>query len=129
MTTTPADVVGESLLLASTGDFDAYLELFHDEIVFEFPFAPPGRPHRVEGKSALREYLDRYPGRIEFVRLRELVVHETTDPEVVVFEMGIDGRHKETGEPYEMGYVSVVTVHEGKILRYRDYWNPLAAVS
>jgi ketosteroid isomerase-like protein len=128
MAATPTEVVGASLLLAGAGDYDGYVDLLHDEIVFEFPFAPPGRPKRVEGKADLRDYLGRYPGRIEFVRLLKMVVHETVDPEVVVLEMSIEGRLKTTGEPYQMGYISVVTVRDGRILRYRDYWNPLTAV-
>ena len=129
MAATPTEVVGASLLLAGAGDFDGYVDLMHDEIVFEFPFAPPGRPKRVEGKADLRDYLGRYPGRVEFVRLLEMIVHQTVDPEVVVLEMSIEGRLKETGEPYEMAYISVVTVRDGRILRYRDYWNPLTAVT
>ena len=30
-----------------------------------------------------------------------------------------------TGAPYEQSYVSVLTVRDGLIVRYRDYWNPL----
>ncbi len=128
MPATPTEILSRSLLLAGAGDHDAYLELMHDEVVFEFPFAPPGRPTRVEGKAELRSYLGRYPGRIEFVRLREMTVHETTDAEVIVLEMRAEGRLKATGEPHGMGYISVVTVRDERILRYRDYWNPLQAV-
>jgi len=129
MAATPTEVVGKSLLLAGAGDFDSYVDLMHDEIVFEFPFAPPDRPKRVEGKAELRDYLGRYPGRIEFVKLLEMTVHETTNPEVIVLEMRAEGRIKATGAPYEMGYIAVVTVRDERILHYRDYWNPLMAVA
>ncbi|WP_409467552.1 nuclear transport factor 2 family protein [Streptomyces sp. HC307] len=28
--------------------------------------------------------------------------------------------------PFDMSYVAVVTVRNGLIIRYRDYWSPLA---
>jgi uncharacterized protein len=40
-----------------TNDIGALIDLCADDVVFEFPFAPPGRPTRVEGKPALGEYL------------------------------------------------------------------------
>ena len=129
MGATPTEVVTSSLQLAAAGDFDAYVDLCTEDVVFEFPFAPPGRPRRVEGRENLAAYLGAFPGRIEFVALTEFTVHETTDPEVIVVEMRAEGRIRATGEPYEMGYISVVTVRAGRIVRYRDYWNPLMAMA
>jgi ketosteroid isomerase-like protein len=51
------------------------------------------------------------------------------DPDVAIFEMTAAGRVKDTDEPYEMSYVVVLTVRDGRIARYRDYWNPLKALS
>jgi uncharacterized protein len=42
--------------------------------------------------------------------------------------MTATGTIKDTGEPYDQSYVVVLTVHEGRITRYRDYWNPLKAL-
>ena len=125
---TPAEVFGRSLLLFGAGDLAGYVDLCAEDVTFEFPFAPPGRPRAVTGRADLTAYLGAYPGRIEFVAMRELTFHETLDPEVVVVEMRAEGRVKATGEPYEMAYISVVTVRGGLIVRYRDYWNPLAAL-
>jgi ketosteroid isomerase-like protein len=38
------------------------------------------------------------------------------------------GTIKDTGGPYEMSYVVVLTVRDGRIAHYRDYWNPLKAL-
>lgn len=37
------------------------------------------------------------------------------------------GRLVKTDTPYDMAYIAVVTVENGLITSYRDYWNPLAA--
>ena len=50
------------------------------------------------------------------------------NPDVAVFEMTAAGTIKDTGGPYEMSYVVVLTVRDGRIAHYRDYWNPLKAL-
>ncbi|MCB5167355.1 hypothetical protein LG634_21240 [Streptomyces bambusae] len=42
-------------------------------------------------------------------------------------EMRGVGRQVEADAPYDMRYIAVVTVEDGLITSYRDYWNPLAA--
>ncbi|WP_329258475.1 nuclear transport factor 2 family protein [Actinoallomurus sp. NBC_01490] len=38
------------------------------------------------------------------------------------------GRLVQTGDPFDMTYIAVVTVEDGRITFYRDYWNPLAVL-
>ncbi|MGD0700500.1 MAG: hypothetical protein ABSA02_11515 [Trebonia sp.] len=54
--------------------------------------------------------------------------HQTLDPDVAVIEMTATGKLKDTGEPYDQSYVVVLTARDGRITRYRDYWNPLKAL-
>jgi len=126
--TTAVDVFGK---LAQAGveanDTGALLDLCADDVVFEFPFAPPGRPTRVEGKPALGEYLKAVSGRTRMEGVSNLEIHETVKPEVAIIEMTMTGTVRATGAPYEQSYVVVLTVRDGLIARYRDYWNPLKA--
>jgi uncharacterized protein len=108
-----------------TGDVGALVDLCADDVVFEFPFAPPGRPTRVEGKPAVTDYLKGVAGRVRIEGVRDLEVHETVKPDVAIIEMTLTGTVAATGAPYEQSYVSVLTVRDGLIARYRDYWNPL----
>ena len=126
---TPVEVFQEALHALQSGDVQAWLNLCTDDVIFEFPFAPPGRPSRVEGKRALDEYLAAVPSRVEFDQLSDLETHQTVNPDVAIFEMTATGRVKDTDEPYEMSYVVVLTVRDGRIAHYRDYWNPLKALS
>jgi ketosteroid isomerase-like protein len=34
-----------------------------------------------------------------------------------------------TGAPYNQLYISVVTLRDGRIAHYRDYWNPLVVLT
>jgi len=70
-----------------SGDIRTVIELCADDVVFEFPFAPPGRPGKVAGKQALGEYLSAIPSRIQFDRLSNLEMHQTLNPDVAIVEM------------------------------------------
>ncbi|MGW0537374.1 nuclear transport factor 2 family protein [Streptomyces sp. NPDC003032] len=94
----------------------------------EFPFAPPGAPRRLDGKAAVRAYMTAYPDHIDLAAFPHVETHHTGDPDVVIVEMRAEGRSVATGRPFAMSYVAVVTVRQGLIARYRDYWDPLTAL-
>lgn len=106
-------------------DSAAMVDLCTDDVVFEFPFAPPGRPARVEGKGALTKYLKALSRQIRLEGVSNLEVHETAKPDVAIIEMTMTGTVAATGEPMEQSYISVLTSRDGLIAHYRDYWNPL----
>ncbi|MFY1635851.1 nuclear transport factor 2 family protein [Solwaraspora sp. WMMB335] len=108
-------------------DMPGFLALWHDDAVAEFPFAPPGYPRRLDGIDAVTDYLIDYPKLIDIAEFTEVTVHQSVDPEVVIAELTATGTVVPTGQPYRMSYVVVVTVRDGKIAHYRDYWDPLAA--
>lgn len=127
-TTAPADVYRTGLRLLLDKDIAGWVDLWADDAVFEFPFAPPGAPRRLVGKDAVRAYMADYPDHIDLRDFPDLTVHETADPAMIVVEMRAVGRVVPTDRPYEMTYVAVVTVTDGLIRHYRDYWNPLVAL-
>jgi uncharacterized protein len=124
--TTAVDVFSKLARVGvATSDVAALVDLCADDVVFEFPFAPPGRPARVEGKPALGDYLKAVSGRMRLEGVTSLEIHETVKPEVAIIEMTMTGTVTATGAPYEQSYVVILTVRDGLIARYRDYWNPL----
>lgn len=103
------------------------VDLFAEDVVFEFPYAPEGLPKRLEGMPALADHLARLGPMLELV---EFTLHEVhPSEETVILEFSCRGRGIATGLPYDQDYISVVTLREGRIARYRDYWNPLVALS
>lgn len=121
-----AELYRDSLRLLLDKDIDAWVALWADDGVLEFPFAPEGWPRRLEGREAVAAYMRHYPDHIDLHDFPGLRIHETTDPRTVVVEMRGVGRLVETGAPYDMTYIAVVTVRDGRFTSYRDYWNPLA---
>ncbi|GAB2926625.1 nuclear transport factor 2 family protein [Nonomuraea fastidiosa] len=116
---------GIALLLAK--DMSGFAGLWAEDGVIEFPFAPPGYPRKVEGREAIREYLRDYPEKYDVREVVRKVIHRTENPEVVVVELEVAGIVPRSGEPYRMEYVAIITVRDGEIRHYRDYWNPLQA--
>ncbi|WP_214106146.1 nuclear transport factor 2 family protein [Acrocarpospora catenulata] len=126
--TTPAEIFSSALGSLRNGDVAGWVDLCAEDVVFEFPYAPAGRPRRLEGKEAVASYLGVLPGSIEVTKEPQVTVHQTVDPDKAVIEMEIEGRVAATGAPYAQSYVVVLTVADGLITRYRDYWNPLVVL-
>lgn len=125
----PRDVFARYLRTGLTGDRGAQLELFADDAVVDFPFAPPGVPRRFRGREEIRGMLtalERATQRAD-MRVKEAdsaapVVHETTDPEVVIVEIDARIEVAGTGETLRVPFIQVYRVRDGKILSFRDYW-------
>lgn len=106
-------------------DMNAFTALYADDAVMEFPFAPPGRPQRLDGRAAVEEYLAGYTDMVDIQRIHDVVVHETADLEVIIVEMAASGLVVATGKPYTARYIAVLTISGDLIRHYRDYWNPM----
>ncbi|MEU6548856.1 nuclear transport factor 2 family protein [Streptomyces sp. NPDC046915] len=126
--TSPADLYRHSLRLLLDKNIPGWIGLWAEDGVMEFPFAPDGWPGRLDGKDAIAAYMRHYPDHIDLHGFPDLRIHETTDPRTIVVEMRGVGRLVETGGPFDMTYIAVVTVQDGRITSYRDYWNPLAVL-
>ncbi|MGV9454524.1 nuclear transport factor 2 family protein [Streptomyces sp. NPDC003635] len=116
----------DSLRLLLAKNIPAWVDLWAEDGVMEFPFAPPGWPTRLEGRAAVAAYMRDYPDHIDLHEFPDLRIHRTADPDTLVVEMRGVGRLVETGAPFDMTYIAVVTVKDGRFTSYRDYWNPLA---
>ena len=102
-----------------------FVELMSDDFVMEFPYARPGMPTKVEGKMAVLLHLSKVGQGVTVDSADNLVVHETKDPEVVILEFDGHGKALKTGEPYEQRYISVIRARGGKMVHFKDYWNPI----
>jgi uncharacterized protein len=105
---------------------DALADLYAEDSVHEFPFATPGLPPRFEGREAIRAgYRDLWgaiPARVE--EIREVVTHQTTDPEVIVVEHQTAGTLTTTGRPFLVPGLLVLRIRDGRIVHCRDYMDP-----
>lgn len=106
-------------------------DLLADDVVIEFPFAPEGRPRRFAGRQAFGAYAG--PERaafqalqVRFDEFRNVTVHETSDPEVIVAEYELRGTLSALGRQTGASFVSVIRVRDGRIVGWREYQDTLA---
>lgn len=100
-----------------------YLDMFHDDAVFEFPFATGG-PVRKEGKPAMAEYLASIEGSTVFDRFDLKASYPIRDGGMVL-EYHAHARAGAAKTPFEQDYVAVVETAGGRIRLYREFLDPL----
>ncbi|MDA0563786.1 nuclear transport factor 2 family protein [Streptomonospora sp. S1-112] len=127
MDRSPEGVFRRLLELLVAKDMAGIAELWAPDGTAEFPFAEAGAPTRLSGRAAVRDYLAGYTDVYDVTGVAAVRVHRTGDPETVVAEFSAEGRTVRTGAPYRMDYITVVTVRDGLIAEYRDYWSPVQA--
>lgn len=109
-------------------DARSFTDMMDEHAVMEFPYALPDVPDRLDGRDAVARHLEGLGDLIAFDRMGEPTVHPTTDPAVVIIEFEGFGRGVATGAPYDQRYISVIRTENGRIVLYRDYWNPIAVL-
>lgn len=114
----------EHLTLIRT-DIAAWFDLFADDAVVEFPYASSlGLFSSLEGIEAIRRYFADTPERFRELSFAGLRRYVTTDPDVVLAEFHGSALIGSTGLRYEQDYIAVLKTREGKIVLYREFWDP-----
>lgn len=120
------ELINKLLTRFSIGDPDKVVELFAEDAVIHFPYAKGmGTPERIDGREAYRQYLIS-----AFENLKEL---HFSDPEISMEKSGsvywieVKGRALIGSEEkeYRQHYVIKITLNDGAIQQYTEYWNPL----
>ena len=109
--------------LAGPGHF---FDLLAEDVVFDYIITTPGYPRHVEGRQAVAHLYRPYGDTIVLDRCYDLAIHHDRSTGVVVLEYASQGRVVATGAPYANRYISVLTITNRKVSRWRDYLDPLA---
>ncbi|GAA2854046.1 hypothetical protein GCM10020220_049060 [Nonomuraea rubra] len=86
-------------------------------------------PFRFEGREGHRARFERAGAVLRQDRLENVVLHETTDPEVVIAEYDLHGHVLSSGQPFASTYVMVMRIRDGLIVHSRDYADPRRAAA
>ena len=121
-------LVDRAMALLLAKDMVGFADLWAPDGVLEFPFAAPGYPTRLTGRTEVRDYLRDYPSVVDLHAVTSLDVHQSVDPRTAVIEMTASGHLKDSKARYQMSYIVVIKTDGDRISLYRDYWNPLSAI-
>jgi ketosteroid isomerase-like protein len=97
-------------------------ELYAEDAIVDLPFNLP-EPLRLQGREQLHARFvaaERLPLELEMLNL---VVRETSDPEVIVAEFDYHGRMTDSGREFTAANVIIMRVRDGRIISSRDYHN------
>lgn len=115
-----------SLDALTRADVGPWIEMFHDDGIMEFPYAPPGNPAKLGNKAEIADHMKGYPEHISVGLVSRRGVYHSEG--VMVVEFNATGTAVPTGNAFSMDYVGIIQHRNGKIEHYRDYWNPLVAI-
>ena len=120
--------VAEEVRRMVAGEGVVFADLFAADGVLAYPFAPPGQPRELLGRDAIRAYFGAIGHSRELFAMEgiDALVHETSDPEVVITEITHYGWSHAAGAPYRLTALGVIRVRHGEITRYDDYMDPIA---
>ena len=115
----PAEVFGRLITGISEGRWHELADLYAEDVVVEMPMDP--HRTRIDGREAVRQrFAAAADGWFE-LRAHDVIVHATTDPEVVIAEFEYDGLNRTTGKKFTVANVQVLRVRGGRIVASRDY--------
>ncbi|GAA5187531.1 nuclear transport factor 2 family protein [Rugosimonospora acidiphila] len=126
MTVTSREIVERMLRVGREVDVEAFVELMAPDGYIEWPYRPAGVPARLRGREEIHRFLtETGKSFVRFDEFQDVVLHETTDPEVIIVEYEARGTVIATGAPFHQTVIAVFRVRDGQIQSYRDYINPL----
>lgn len=127
--TTNANLETTQQLFAAFGahDIPAILEFLHDDIVIEF-YGPEVIPYAgtYNGKTEARRFFETVLSSIDINQFDAEDMIADGDKVIVVGHLNLTT--KATGRVIDSDYVHVITLADGKWLRFRDFMNTAVAV-
>ncbi len=129
MSRTPEETFRRMIDLMLAKDMNAVADLWAPDGIAEFPFAAGNSPHVLRGRAEVRAYLAHYPELMDTREVAALTVRPTDRTDTVVVEWTATGRTVATAQPYRLDYIVVLTVRDGLITLFRDYWSPLSTAA
>ena len=125
-------IVQNYMFLFSQRRWEEWIELWAEDGVLEFPFAPAGRRSRYVGRAEILGYMKataaRMEARIKSEGLDYFELRPMQAPSSFCLEMAVKGRVLQTDAPYLQKYISIIETSSGRISLYREYWNPLVSI-
>ena len=121
-TDSAVDIVERAIRAVGALDLGEARRWLADDLVLELPFRGGGLPHTLIGEEAhaFMAFLPKVFARMDFT---EITVHGASPSGVIVAEYVSDGMTK-AGLAYCNAYAAFFEVSEGRITRWREYFNP-----
>lgn len=109
---------------------DALADLFAEDAVYEFVFWAPhrGPSQRYDGREQIRAGFTQAWGSVRqppLTGFRDVRVHDTTDPEVIISEHEVSAVNHATGQEFIHRFLLILRARDSHITHLRDYADQL----
>ena len=121
---TTADLAEQFLSALMTRDVDQVMPLWNEAGVMEFPFVPEGSPNTFEGVDAIRMTLASAFVQRPKMSFFDIKAYQAADPDFAFVEFKGD-MTLQSGAPYNNTYIAKVEAKDGKLLHFKEFFNPL----
>ena len=121
---TTADLAERFLDALTTRDVDQVMPLWNEDGVMEFPFVPEGSPSTFEGAEAIRTTLESAFIQRPKMGFFEVKAYQAADPNLAFIEFKGE-MTLQSGAPYNNTYIAKVEARDGKLLHFKEFFNPL----
>ena len=108
------------------GTRDDVADLYAEDVLITNPFVAEGL-RESRGNEALRTRMKSFAQYLDYAEVKNVTIHDTTDPQVAIAEFTVAGTLVPTGEAFELASINVIRVVDGLIIESRDHSDGLAA--
>jgi hypothetical protein len=123
-----ANIALAARVITTCGNLQAHTvrEDFAEDAVLALPYAPAGTPKETVGRDNIIDYVsllgDYIPSGVFADHTYDTLAD---DPDTVVARYTASTVLRTTGLPYENTYVTLITIRDGKVTRYEEFFNPI----
>ncbi|MEM1381821.1 MAG: antibiotic biosynthesis monooxygenase [Pseudomonadota bacterium] len=107
----------------ANSDADAIAQMWTEDAVLEFPFAPRGFPKSVEGRPTIEKYFRDALGAVTPIGYPGRVVTPLADPNACVIEFGSELTVGDDPTVQKNSYITIVRVRDGKIAHFKEHYD------
>ena len=121
---TTAGLAERFLTALTTRDVNRVMPLWNADGVMEFPFVPEGSPNRFAGVEAIRTTLASAFVQRPKMAFFDVKAHQAADPDLAFVEFKGE-MTLQSGAPYNNTYIAKVEARDGKLVHFKEFFNPL----
>lgn len=101
-----------------------YANLFTEDAVQEYPYAPAPFAKELKGRDAITAYIANVTQSATKWNFTDFIFSSTSDPNTVFVEFKGSALVTATGKIYDQIYIGRITLQGEQIKHYREFWNP-----
>ncbi|WP_155368561.1 nuclear transport factor 2 family protein [Catellatospora vulcania] len=117
---TPRELFDRRVRLIEESRWAELIDQYTEDAVVEMPFATPA-PVRLEGRNQIAAHLSRAERLPLRFTVRDVVLHETADPRVLIAEYGYRLTNTDTGQTADVANIQTFRISGGRITHTRDF--------